>query len=179
MSFVRRVTRLSIMLAACTMILALLAPVAGAQTPVDAEVSFETSVRDFQPTAGYQPLGGVAGASTQSTSPSGCVQAAHNPHESHHVPGTINAEVRATCNNAVPYMYHTAQLWETRWWGWDRIGQKGTFSKAWRSQGSAYANDQCRNNWIRVTGSGYVDDVDGNRYYANTESNHVHNPCNL
>src|SRR5882762_6951589 len=35
-------------------------------------------------------------------SPSGCRGQSNNPHSSGHVPGTVNAESRTFCNNAVP-----------------------------------------------------------------------------
>lgn len=76
-------------------------------------------------------------------------------------------------------MRHTAQLWETRWWGWDEIGDKGRFDQPWKRVGSAVASDKCRKNGIRVTGKGNIEDVDGRRYAAETESEHVNNPCRL
>lgn len=91
----------------------------------------------------------------------------------------MNGEVRATCNTTVPRMYHTAQMWEVRWWGWDRIGIVGTHDRTWVSYGSAFGNDTCRKNWVRVTGDGFIDDRDGQRYYSNTESSPIYNPCGL
>jgi hypothetical protein len=111
--------------------------------------------------------------------PSGCVQQANNPHGSHHQPGRMNAEVRATCGGIVPHMEHTSQLWERRWWGYDRIGVVGSFNRNNVSQGSAFGNDVCRNNYVHATGSGFVTDIDGRNYYASTQSNTIHNPCNL
>jgi hypothetical protein len=110
--------------------------------------------------------------------PSGCYQRADNPHESAHA-GNMAGHVWAICRNVIPEMYHTAQLWEQRWWGWDRIGVKGTFHRTRVSRGRATGSDRCRKNWIRVTGSGWVVDVDGRRYYSSTESNHIYNPCGL
>ena len=51
-------------------------------------------------------------------SPSGCVQNAHNPHRSSHrkPEWIVNSEVEAECASPVPEMYHTAQLWEQRFW---------------------------------------------------------------
>jgi hypothetical protein len=74
-------------------------------------------------------------------------------------------------------MVHTAQLWETRFWGWDRIGVPGLFSGDHTRQGSAFANDVCHDGTFRVTGSGHVVDVDGRTYFAASESAHVTNPC--
>jgi hypothetical protein len=110
--------------------------------------------------------------------PSGCYQRADNPHESAHA-GNMAGHVWAICRTVIPEMYHTAQLWEQRWWGWDRIGVKGTFHRTRVSRGRATGSDRCRKNWIRVTGSGWVVDVDGRRYYSSTESNHIYNPCGL
>ena len=61
----------------------------------------------------------------------------------------MNAEIEAVCDSAVPFMYHTAQLWEKRWWGLDKIGVKGTFTGENRWSGSAYSNDVCKINHIR------------------------------
>ena len=91
----------------------------------------------------------------------------------------MNGEARATCNNAVPRMRHTAQLWETRWWGWDRIGVKGLHDKRSVRKGSAFGNDRCRKNLIRLTGDGYVQDHDGKKYTASTISRRINNPCRL
>jgi hypothetical protein len=128
-------------------------------------------------TAAGPDAAGAAAAAASAPSPSGCRQRAHDPHKSHHQAGRMNAEVRATCRNPVPRMQHSAQLWETRWWGWDRIGTVGHFNRAGVSRGSAFANDRCRNNNIRVTGSGQITDVDGRTYYASTESRHVEIDC--
>jgi hypothetical protein len=128
--------------------------------------------------AGYDsPAWG--GPAPQTVSPSGCIQYADNPHYSSTTPGRVNAKVRAQCSLTVPKMQHSAQLWETRWWGWDRIGIGTPYSKLWSKFGRALANDWCRNNTVRVTGYGYVIDRDGRSYYAATVSVSVKNPCAL
>ena len=123
------------------------------------------------------PGGGAAPAAA--VSPSLCTQTAQWPHESTHVPGTMNGGISAKCNRVVPEISLTAQMWETRWWGWDRIGKKGSISAFLYTQAIAYANDKCRNSTIRTTGDGFVIDVDNKPYYASTESIHVKNPCHL
>jgi hypothetical protein len=70
-------------------------------------------------------------------------------------------------------------MWETRWWGWDRIGNVGYMNAYAHSEAQAFGNDKCRNTTIRTTGTGYVIDVDGKHYYASTESKHISNPCGL
>ena len=112
-------------------------------------------------------------------SPSGCVQYADQPHSSTTTPGRVNGKVRAVCSLTVPKMSHSAQLWETRWWGWDRIGINQPYSRLWSKFGRAMANDWCKNNTVRVTGNGYVIDRDGRSYYASTVSSSVKNPCGL
>ncbi len=119
------------------------------------------------------------GASPTAVSPSGCIQTADYPHKSSHVPGTMNGVVRTVCRVYVPKISETAQMWESRWWGWDRIGIKGSVSQIDAKAMSANASDKCRNNTVRITGSGSVLDVDGRTYYASTESIHVKNPCHL
>lgn len=113
------------------------------------------------------------------SSPSGCKQKANSPHHSHHKPGRVNTEVRATCNNPVPEMYHTSQLWNWRSWGWDRIGDIGQFSGLNEKRGSAFGNDVCEINLYRGTGDGWIIDVDGEIYEAETISNTEYDPCKL
>ena len=122
---------------------------------------------------------GGGGAAPASVSPSGCVQFADYPHRSTHVPGTMNGLVRTSCRIYIPKISETAQMWESRWWGWDRIGIKGSVSDIDSKSASTSASDKCRNNSVRVTGSGSVVDVDGRTYYSSTESRHVTNPCGL
>jgi hypothetical protein len=131
----------------------------------------ETSLYSSATTGGATP-------DTIEATPSGCYQRADNPHLSTHY-GNMSGDVWAICRNAIPEMYHTAQLWEKRWWGWDRIGTVGTFHRTWVSRGRATGEDRCRKNWIRVTGNGWIVDVDYRKYYASTESNHIYNPCGL
>jgi hypothetical protein len=126
----------------------------------------------------YTPAAGT-GASPATDSPSGCYQKADDPHDSGHRDGRMNGVVRTKCTRAVPRMSFTAQMWETRWWGWDRIGIKGSITVYGWSYAKTFGNDWCKNNTVRVTGNGYVIDVDGRTYYASTESAHVKNPCDL
>src|SRR5204862_8050225 len=60
--------------------------------------------------------------------PSHCVQKANNPHRSKHK-GWMSAEVTASCRAKVTHMYHTAQLWENRWWGGEEIGVPDKFDE--------------------------------------------------
>jgi hypothetical protein len=145
-------------------------PVASAAVVPDAVASAAHSA--------YRPAAGT-GAAPAAVSPSGCTQLADYPHKSTHVPGTMNGVVRTLCRIYVPRISETAQMWESRWWGWDRIGIKGSVSEIDSKGLSTNASDKCRNNTVRVTGSGSVLDVDGRTYYATTESIHVKNPCHL
>lgn len=109
--------------------------------------------------------------------PSSCLQKANNVHKSSHF-GWMAGEVRATCKGFVTRMYHTSQLWQSRWWGGEEIGTRGTFDRTRVDVGSAYGFDTtCIVNWVWDTGNGYINDVDGVTYYAGTEGNHVYNPC--
>jgi hypothetical protein len=162
---------LAILSAATLGLLSLGAPsVASATVAPDAVAT--TTRSDYTPVA-------ADGASPAAVSPSGCVQQADYPHQSTHVAGTMNGQVRTTCRVYVPRISETAQMWETRWWGWDRIGSKGSVSVIDSKSVTVNASDKCRNNTVRVTGSGSVVDVDGRTYYAATESIHVKNPCHL
>lgn len=70
-------------------------------------------------------LSAAACATPAPANPGGCNTAAHDPHPSAHVPGTIPAEVRQDCPNAVEQNSTDAQMWEHRFWGFDRIGDPG------------------------------------------------------
>lgn len=85
-----------------------------------------------------------------------CTTKAHDPHESHHNPGTINAEVRQTCDVAVDKNSTEARLWEKRWWGYNIIDQNFSDLKR-RKVSKVFVNDHCRENWIRVTGHGHFE----------------------
>ena len=109
--------------------------------------------------------------------PSQCVQQANNPHRSDHF-GWMSAEVTANCRAKVIHMHHSAQLWENRWWGGEKIGASDTFDKTNVQSGAANAHEDCiANDPIWVTGEGYVVDTDGQTYDAATESDHITNPC--
>lgn len=113
-------------------------------------------------------------------SPSGCEMRAHDPHGSHHSTGRVNGEIRSTCNNAVPVMYHTAKLQAQNWWGgWDNVGRTGVFNKANVKRGSAFGNDDCENKRYRVIGDGYIYDVDYEVYMARAGSRWIRNPCGM
>ncbi|MDQ1468422.1 MAG: hypothetical protein QOH10_2837 [Actinomycetota bacterium] len=150
----------------------------GAPQVASATVSAPQAGQGSPDRSGYRSWKGTAPA-PDVVSPSGCVQKADYPHASSHYPGRMNGVVRATCNTWVPRISHSAQMWETRWWGWDRIGTKGYVNAYNVKTASTEANDKCRRSTIRVTGSGFVIDIDGRSYYASTESIHVKNPCGL
>jgi hypothetical protein len=136
------------------------------------------------PVATYAPQAKSSTAPVRAASPQGpsqgpsnCVQKANDVHKSLHF-GWMAGEVRATCRGFVPHMYHTSQLWQSRWWGGEQIGTRGTFDQAKVEVGSAYGFDtSCIVNWVWDTGNGSINDVDGVTYYAGTEGAHVYNPC--
>jgi hypothetical protein len=129
---------------------------------------------------GYRPAP-VAGAVSPNlaVSPSGCVQTADYPHRSTHRPGTADGVLRTNCIRHIPEIAQTAQMWETRWWGWDRIGTKGVVARFEVANVTSTAWDWCKKNTVRVTGSGHVIDIDHRSYYASTMSISVKNPCKL
>lgn len=68
----------------------------------------------------------------------------------------------------------TAQLWETRWWGWDRTGGLGEAKKKNKRKLSAFGNSGCNDGMtLRVTGDGYVTYSNGDKLSAGVESKHV------
>jgi hypothetical protein len=167
-----RSLRLAILSSASTLGLLMLG------APQIASATISTGAAPTSLGSGYTATAGTA-AAPNAVSPSGCVQYADYPHKSGHQDGRMNGGVRTTCRNAVPRMSFTAQMWETRWWGWDRIGIKGSITRYGWSRAEVFGSDRCRNNTVRVTGDGFVVDVDGRTYYASTESIHVDNPCGL
>jgi hypothetical protein len=87
--------------------------------------------------------------------PASCSTNAHDPHPSGHVSGTINAEIRQSCTLTPTSVRAKAQLWENRWWGYDQIGTPGDVTRHGVRSVSAFASAPCRNNSIRVTGTGH------------------------
>lgn len=118
-------------------------------------------------------------------SPSGCELIAQNPHRSNwweeRGEVVLHGKATARCRRGarVPQMSHTAQLWEHRFWGFDRIGTRGSYFGRWVTRGTATARAECVNNLTRTTGEGTIVDVDMRTYDAWDESAHIHNPCNL
>jgi hypothetical protein len=130
--------------------------------------------------SGYRPAP-VPGAVSPhvAVSPSGCTQKTDYPHKSTHRPGSADGVLRSECNGHIPLIAQTAQMWETRWWGWDRIGTKGVVSRFEVKRVESTAWSWCKKNTVRTTGSGHVIDVDHRSYYASTMSISVKNPCQL
>ena len=119
------------------------------------------------------------------TSPSGCELIAQNPHKSAwwerrgHLVMHGKATTRCRKGAWIPQMSHTAQLWERRIWGFDRIGTRGSYFREWVWSGTAIARAECVNNMTRTTGEGTIVDVDMRTYNAWDSSAHIYNPCNL
>jgi hypothetical protein len=148
----------------------------GAPPIAAAAVSPDAAAAPAAGQAGYASPS-ESGATPNAAGPSACVQVADYPHASSHVPGTMDGAIRTVCANAVPEIKYTAQLWQTRWWGWDRIGSVGHANVFNVKLAKAISSHTCENTTIRTTGNGYVIDVDGRAYYASTTSISVKNPC--
>jgi hypothetical protein len=112
-------------------------------------------------------------------SPSLCEGASDDPHKSttSGYEGRINFHARSNCKVIVPRMKTTAQLWQHRWWGWQRFGAKGVIDEANRKSQDTYSNGECRNNTFRGTGYHEVMDTDQRTYKASTESHHQKFRC--
>lgn len=108
-----------------------------------------------------------------------CEIKAHTPHLSRHADDKgerrVNGEISVKCQRNKPELRVTAELWETRWWGWDRISELATPPPMHNKRGvSAYANADCNPGMtVRVTGDGYVSFPDGKKGWAGVESEHV------
>lgn len=125
----------------------------------------------------------VADVSTDMVStavnPANCIQQANNPHVSTtpRENGQVKGEVRTTCAYRIQHLYQTAQLWEKRWWGWDRVGTKGVYDKDFPTTTvQTFGRSSCRNNKMRTTGYGEAK-IAGKIYYAQTESDAVKIVC--
>jgi hypothetical protein len=107
--------------------------------------------------------------------PYGCDEVGNNPHASSHVPGAVNAEVRTTCEFPPVWIQQHAQLWEKRWWGWNKIGQAGDNEVDNGSVLSTFANTTwCHNGMTaQVTGSGRLMADDGHIYTVSSVSKEV------
>ncbi len=108
----------------------------------------------------------------------GCDLRLDDIHASRHVPGNMNVVFTVSCPLSLPELHIEAQLWEVRWWGWDRIGIRGTESRYNASYAQTNASDRCRNNRIRATANGYGIHF-GMRYEGPEQRRYANNPCNL
>ena len=114
-------------------------------------------------------LSGSGTARQPFPSPHLCRGQSNLPHRSTHNPANVNGEARTYCRaGAVPYLWAEAQLWEDRWWGWDKVGTPVARSAANRTTVSAFDATACRNNLWRTTGRHVV--TDGGPYSGETVS---------
>ncbi len=115
-----------------------------------------------------------------SRSPSGCIQRSKTPRR---WGNNVKGEVRVRCNARVTRMRHTAEL--MRWegllsGGWDGIGTIGEYNGRNTRSGTAYGITTCTRHKFKVTGAGYVLDVDGVKYHnVGTTSRIANNPCRI
>ncbi|MGI9156503.1 MAG: hypothetical protein ACR2FG_07680 [Marmoricola sp.] len=126
----------------------------------------------YQPSSNYATSTGVSGANSAT-----CTQTANDPHvstyETYNGKPAAKGEIRTTCSFRIDYLYQTAQLWEKRWYGWDRVGTKGVYNNPYPTTiVQTFGRWECRNSTFRVTGYGEAT-IYGQVYYASTESNHV------
>ena len=108
-----------------------------------------------------------------------CKVRAHRPHLSRHAEDKgehrVNGEIRIECEKRKPELRVTAELWETRWWGWDRLNDHPSEKKKHNGRKvSAFANAGCNPGMtVRVTGDGYVTYRDGKTLSGGVESEHI------
>lgn len=120
-------------------------------------------------------VGTRAGPAQAAYDPFGCNQISNYPHASSHVPGAVNAEVRTTCDSPPVWIQQSAQLWEKRWWGWNKIGSAGNNEVDNRATISTFANTTWCHNGMTVilTGSGRLMADDGKIYSVTSVSKSV------
>lgn len=154
----------------CAVALGLSAPSASAAPTTPAAPSGpaqpDPSVVGKPPQAAYTPHGPILRPSARpaNVTPAigggyaGCTVRTLLPHASSHQPGTVNAGLMSTCDWAQPSLTQTAQLWETRWWGWNMIGDPGFDSVFNFTEQRTYSNSTFCNNTMttRVTGTGTI-----------------------
>ena len=90
----------------------------------------------------------------------------------------MNVTFYVTCDYRMARLHVWAQLWEDRWWGWDRIGVRGSRTSNKVTHATVHANDRCRNNHIRATSGGWAM-LNRVYYQGPAETRYAHNPCNL
>lgn len=87
------------------------------------------------------------------------------------------------CNARVTRMYHTAELLRWEGWlsgGWEEIGAIGEYNGRNTRSGSAYGITTCARHKFKVTGEGYVLDVDGVKYHTPGATSRIaNNPCRI
>lgn len=91
--------------------------VASAYSPTVTLVASETS--------GNNKTSDVQSSAVNSTSPAGCYGQTDRPHNSSHVPGTVNVVARSKCNSPVPTLYVKTQLFFKDWFLWYAWGPVG------------------------------------------------------
>jgi len=91
------------------------------------------------------------------------------PHSSGHVRGTINVEAHTNCNLHVDSIQQTVQLWEKRWWGYDRIGTRGNGFVTQSRYLKTNAVAGCRSNDIIATAAGRAS-IGGKTFSATVQS---------
>lgn len=104
------------------------------------------------------------GPSYKEPSPALCNGNAQNPHHSKHQPTTISAMVSTDCRAYVPTLIVRGQMWENRWWGFDRIGDPAESAQNNAIIVRAVPSAPCRTNVMRVTGR--HESVEGGRVYS-------------
>ena len=101
-----------------------------------------------------------------------------NIHASTHHPGSMNVTLKLKCNFRLQILHIWAQLWEKRFWGWDRIGVRGSQTVYDANRATVHANDECRNNRIRATSGGWA--IHNLVYYSSSgPTKYADNPCSL
>ncbi len=126
------------------------------------------------------PVNGVTPNQVLVPNPYGCVGSTQNPHNSTHVPGTINVTARTQCAIPVPTIYVETILQREScfiicWWS--NVGTLGTSIQAPGAYVQANSATTCTPGKYRGVSYHYIIGADGIRYEAGTVSSAVNLTC--
>lgn len=115
----------------------------------------------------------IAGnAAVASISPNRCRGHSSIPHQSTSFGtyGEMKGFAKTYCENPIPFMEVEAWIWRRRWWGYQKMGDRGYGGHYWdMSIGRSGHWAGCETNMWRTVGRHHVRDIDGRDYALETQ----------